>query len=115
LTNGGAGHNSNKHNVYGSAVTSGSVLLLKCIVTFRGDELHALLVKDGIPTCKVGFAAKQHREKSAAELDGMLLRVKNVNSQDTIDVGNLHRMYRNYGSAQAVVISETDALSEPAN
>jgi len=63
LTNGGLGRNCDVHDVCGSAVVCGSILVLRCVVSVRGDELHAFLVKDGIDTCKVGFAAKNMQRK----------------------------------------------------
>ena len=37
-------------------------------VTLKDDELHALLVKDGISTHKVGLAAKQYAEESTERI-----------------------------------------------
>ncbi len=112
LTNGGLGRNCDVHDVCGSAVVCGSILVLRCVVSVRGDELHAFLVKDGIDTCKVGFAAKKHAEKDAEFLDGLFLRVTKVITKESVAVEDRRRMYQNYGSAQAIIITKRKALIE---
>jgi hypothetical protein len=74
--------------------------------------LHAFLVKDCIDTCKVGFAAKKHAEKDAEFLDGLFLRVTKVITKESVAVEDRRRMYQNYGSAQAIIITKRKALIE---
>jgi hypothetical protein len=112
LNNGGLGRSCAIHDVCGSAITEGSILCLRHVVTCRGDELHAYLFFAGNLSCKVGFAAKQQAEDAAAELDGTYLRVQSVVTCNNEDISCRRRMYKNYGSAQAVIIEYIDAVSE---
>jgi len=111
LTNGGLGRNCDMHDVCGSTVYSESIIVLRRVVSVRGDELHAFLVRDDLDTCKVCFAAKCHTEKDAEFLDGLFLRVTSVSTTDAA-VEDRHRMYTNYGSAQAIIIPESIARIE---
>ena len=61
-------------------------------------------MKDGHISCKVGFAAKVHAEENADDPDGEFFRVSTVVTQQNEYVGDMCRMYRNYGSAQATTI-----------
>ena len=97
LTNGGLSCNCDMHDVYGSAVYSGSIIVLRHVVSVRGDELHAFLVRDGLDTCKVGFAAKCHAEKDAEFLNGLFLQVTSIITTESAAVEDRHRMYTNYG------------------
>ncbi len=50
---------------------------------------------------KVGFAAKVHAEENADDPDGEFFRVSTIVTQQNEYVGDMCRMYRNFGSAQA--------------
>ena len=55
---------------------------------------------------------KKHAEKDAEFLDGLFLRIINVITKESVAVEDHCRMYRNYGSVQAIVISKRKALIE---
>ena len=100
------------HDFCGLAVYSGSIIVLRRVVSVRGDELHAFLVRDGLDTCKVGFAAKCHAEKDAEFLEGLFFQVTSVITTESAAVEDCHRLYTNYGSAQAMIIPESIARIE---
>ena len=100
------------NDVCGLAVCSGSIIVLRRVVSVRNYELHAFLVQDGLDTCKVGFAAKCHAEKNAEFLYVLFLQVTSVITTDNAAVEDHHGMYTNYGSAQAMIIPESIARIE---
>jgi hypothetical protein len=75
------------------------------------NSMHICFLLEIYHACKVGVAAKQHAEDAAAELDGTYLRVQSVATCNNEDISYRCRMYKNYGSAQAVIIKYADAVS----
>ena len=55
---------------------------------------------------------KKHAEKDAEFLDGLFLRVTKVITKESVAVEDRRRMYQNYGSAQAIIITKRKALNE---
>ena len=55
---------------------------------------------------------QKHAEKDAEFLDGLFLRVTSIVTKESVAVEHHRRLYTNYGSGQAIIISECKALIE---
>jgi hypothetical protein len=90
------------HDVCGSAVVCGSIIVLRHVVSVRGDELHAFFVQDGIDTCNVGLGAKNMQRKMQNFLMDCFFEF----------LEDRRRLCTNYRSSQAIIISKRKALIE---
>ena len=76
--------------------------------------MHAYLACNGICTCKVGYASKNHAKEDANLLDGKYVVVTHVVITQDLDIAQHCHMYGHYGSATVRVTTQSQAERDSA-